>query len=128
MSFPRGFRDNRVGQSSRYGNTKVTVDGIQFDSRIEAHRYGQLLVLQRAGQIRNLQVHPKYVLAPAVVLDGRTKPELRYFGDFAYEEGPDWQLVVEDTKNPFSATKDAFRIKRHLMKSVYDIEVRCVTS
>lgn len=117
----------RQGQTARYGNTPTVVDGIAFDSRLEARRYRELCLLQAAGLIRALAVHPRYELAPAVKLDGKTKPALRYFADFAYEEAPDWQLVVEDTKNPFSATKDAFRIKRHLMKSLLGIEVRCVT-
>lgn len=118
----------RRGQSIRYGNHKTRVDGISFDSKLEARRYQELRLREMAGDIRNLRVHPCYVLAPAVTLGGRVKPALRYYADFVYEQAPAWDLVVEDTKNPFSATKDAFRIKMHLMRSVFDIEVQCVGS
>ena len=33
----------------KYGNTKITVDGIQFDSKREAARYQELKLLERYG-------------------------------------------------------------------------------
>lgn len=35
----------------KYNNKKVTVDGIVFDSKREASRYSELIMLQRAGEI-----------------------------------------------------------------------------
>lgn len=37
---------------NKYQAIKTTIDGIEFDSRKEAHRYQELLLLQRAGVIR----------------------------------------------------------------------------
>ena len=51
-----------------------------------------------------------FVLAPAVVLDGRKKTELRYIADFVYEK--DGKTVIEDVKGKVTAE---YRIKRHLM-------------
>lgn len=48
----------------KYGNTKITVDGIQFDSKREAARYQELRLLERAGVISFLQRQAKFQLIP----------------------------------------------------------------
>lgn len=48
----------------KYGNTKITVDGIQFDSKREAARYQELKLLERAGVISFLQRQTKFQLIP----------------------------------------------------------------
>lgn len=110
---------------NKYNNKKCTVNGIVFDSRKEARRYQELLLLQRAGVIKNLQRQVKYVLIPAQyesyerygkngqrLKDGRKliERECAYIADFVYEE--DGKTVVEDTKG--FKTKD-FIIKRKLL-------------
>ena len=52
----------------KYGNKKVTVDGIKFDSKREANRYRELELMRRGGLIKNLEIHPKFTL-----MDGFTK-------------------------------------------------------
>lgn len=47
---------NRYTRKPRkYHNEKVAVSGITFDSKKEADRYCELLLLQRAGRISELQ-------------------------------------------------------------------------
>ena len=119
---------------SKYGSTKCIVNGIQFDSRKEARRWGELLLMQRARVISDLQRQVKYVLIPAQyetferygnngqrLKDGKRliERELSYIADFVYTEGG--KLVVEDTKG--FRTKD-FIIKRKLMLYFHGIRVR----
>lgn len=104
---------------SKYGNRKTIVDGITFDSKAEAKRYSVLKLLERAGEITDLQRQVKFELAPPVRLGGRGRPALRYIADFVYQQ--DGQQVVEDVKGVITA---AFRIKRHLMKAIHGIEIR----
>jgi len=52
-------------QRSKYGNIKETIDGITFDSKREANYYQTLKLLKRAGEIINIDFHPKYILQPA---------------------------------------------------------------
>lgn len=104
---------------SKYGNRKTMVDGITFDSLAEAKRYSLLKVLERAGQITDLQRQVKFELAPPVRLGGRGRPALRYFADFVYLQ--DGERVVEDVKG--KAT-EGYRIKRHLMKAIHGIEIK----
>lgn len=103
----------------KYGNRKVVVDGRTFDSRREAVRYRELRMFERAGEIHDLKLQPVFELAPAVFLDGRKKPALRYIADFSY-----WtrsgEPVIEDVKGMRTAV---YRIKRHLMKSVLGLDI-----
>ena len=50
---------------SKYGNRKVTVDGISFDSVREARRYKELKLLLLAGEIIGLQMQVPFELVPA---------------------------------------------------------------
>lgn len=106
---------------NKYGNKKVVVDGQTYDSMREYKRWNALCGYEQAGLITNLERQVTYVLAPSVKLAGekRAKPALRYVADFKYldENG---QIVVEDAKG--HETKE-FRTKRHLMKSVHNIDV-----
>ena len=47
----------RYGSYSKYGNQKVTIDGIKFDSKREASYYLYFKGLERAGTIWDLQLH-----------------------------------------------------------------------
>ena len=49
---------------NKYHNKKVTVDGITFDSVKEARRYSELILLQRAGKIKDLRRQVKFELIP----------------------------------------------------------------
>ena len=45
---------------SKYRNRKTLVDGIQFDSQKEANRYQELILMERAGLIRSIELQPRY--------------------------------------------------------------------
>lgn len=51
----------------------------------------------------------------------RAKPALRYFADFTYIK--DGQFIVEDVKSAITRKLASFRNKKHLMKSVHDIDI-----
>ena len=119
---------------NKYKSIKTLVNGIEFDSRKEARRYQELLLLQRAGVIRDLKMQVKYVLIPAQyetyerygkkgqrLKDGKRalEKECSYIADFVYEENG--IEVVEDTKG--IKTKD-YIVKRKLMLYVHGIRVK----
>ena len=126
-------------QRAKLGNVKVTVDGIEFDSKKEANRYYELRLLQRAGQIEELELQKEFELIPAqyetYARYGKTGKRLQdgkrciekscvYKADFAYIK--DGQQVVEDAKgyrDPASAAYAKFVIKRKLMLWRYGIKV-----
>jgi len=81
----------------KYGNTKVTLDGIVFDSKLEAHRYGELKLLAAAKEITDLKIHEKI---PLHAQGG--EPVGYYVADFDYRD-KSGQRVLEDTKGILTA-------------------------
>lgn len=102
----------------KYANQRIEIDGQAFDSKAEARYWGVLQMRLKAGEISNLRRQVVYELAPAVVIGGRKRPPLRYIADFVWEE--DGKPVTADVKG---AEPQAYRIKRHLMKSVHGIDI-----
>lgn len=104
----------RMGKS-KYNARRVTVDGVKFDSLAEARRYGELKVLQAAGAIAGLVIHPRYELQAAFEdREGQRWPPVVYVADFAYTE--DGAPVVEDVKG---FETEAWKLKRRLFLARY---------
>lgn len=116
---------------SKYGNKKVGYNGESFDSLKEYRRFCELSLLERAGEITDLQRQVKFVLIPAQyepdiigvrggVRRGKLlEREVSYVADFVYTQ--DGRQVVEDTKG-FRTTD--YIIKRKLMLYIHGIKVR----
>lgn len=106
---------------NKFHARKVKVDGIIFDSKKEANRYCELMILQRAGKIQNLQRQVRYLLIPAQYDDegNRIESYCNYIADFVYRENG--KLIVEDVKG-FKTPE--YILKRKLMLSVYGIRIK----
>jgi len=119
-------------KGNKYGNRKIEVDGITFDSKKEARRYNELLVLLKAGEISDLQRQVKYVLIPSQrepdtigprggVKSGKLiEHELSYVADFVYKD-KDGMTVVEDSKG---FRTEAYKIKRKVALYLLGIRIR----
>ena len=110
----------------KYGNVKTVIDGITFDSKAEAKRYGELVLLQKAGHIKQLQLQVPFVLWHGVKFPGakRLTPACRYIADFVYFEMITDGLmhtVVEDVKGMRTAV---YKLKKHALKALHGIDVR----
>lgn len=131
-----------VGESSalpspdnKYKNQKVTYMGIEFDSQLEANRYGELVLMQRAGEISELRRQVEYELIPSQrepdtvgprggVKQGKViERAVYYIADFVYKD-KHGNTVVEDTKGV--KTPD-YTIKRKLMLYIHKIRIKEVT-
>lgn len=106
---------------SKYRSKKTVVDGQKFDSKKEANRYQELLLLEKAGVIKNLSRQVKFVLIPSQRDENGKliERECSYKADFTYEEGI--KTVVEDVKG--YRTKE-YIIKRKLMLYQFGIRIR----
>ena len=101
---------------AKYGNRKVTILGLTFDSIAEAKRYEELKLLEYAGEIRGLVRQPRYVLQEAFFdNEGKRNQAIVYVGDFFYRVGG--QNVVEDVKG---IETPVFKIKAKLFRKHYD--------
>lgn len=104
----------------KYGNKKIAVDGIIFDSKKEANRYMELRLLEKTGAIHDLRTQVKYTLIPSQKINGKViERECSYRADFVYIEGEN--TIVEDTKG--FKTKE-YIIKRKLMLYIHGIQIR----
>lgn len=102
----------------KYRNQIVEIDGIRFASKLEARRYQELKLLERAGEIRDLITQPKYVLQERTTdpNTGQSIPRQMYYGDFQYWDAKLGKLVCEDTKGIETQT---FRLKWNLVRPRY---------
>ncbi len=99
---------------NKYRNIPTVVDGIRFASKKEAARWTQLCLLQKAGQISDLQ---RQVRIPCIVNGYKV---CTYVADFQYVENG--KKVVEDVKSAATITQ-AFRIKRNLMLALFGVKI-----
>ena len=87
---------------NKYKSRKTSLDGMVFDSAAEARAYLGLKARQMAGEIFDLKTQVVFELAPAVRIQGRKRPILKYIADFTYLENG--RLIVADAKGVTSAT------------------------
>ena len=114
---------------TKYGNHKVKRDGMVFDSKREADRWTELKLLEKAGEITNLQRQVKFELIPTqyskweYTKSGKKKVlerEASYIADFVYHDNKFDVDVVEDAKG---MRTDAYILKRKLMLHVHGIQI-----
>ena len=115
----------REAKGRKYHNRpaeRVMPDGTvrMFDSEHEATRYDELRLLEKAGEIVDLQCQKRYRLLPAQTKkNGKVEKPVDYIADFVYRDGI--MTVVEDAKG-FKTPE--YVIKRKLMLYTYGIEIR----
>jgi uncharacterized protein DUF1064 len=109
------LRIEKPKPARKYRNVPSVVDGIRFASKREAHRYCELKMLEKAGEIGALKLQPRYPLT----VNGLHV--CTYVGDFEYFANWEWpRVVTEDSKGV--RTKD-FIIKAKLFHALYGREI-----
>lgn len=107
-------------RKNKYGAKAEKYDGHTFASQKEKRRYQELVILQHAGEISDLEVHPKYQF---VVND---IPVSSFRPDFQYRDS-DGAIVVEDVKSHHgkgSTAGEAYTIRKKLLRAIYGLEVK----
>jgi len=116
---------------NKYHASKVTFDGITFDSKKEGEYYLRLKQMQEEGKISNLRMQVPYELLPAIYRDEivhlKTKDKtvrklvqraVTYIADFVYTE--DGIEKVVDTKG---MRLNDYKLKKKMMLSLKGIEI-----
>jgi hypothetical protein len=105
-----------TSKRSKYNAIKTEVDGIVFDSKKEAKRWTELRLLERAGQIHNLErQHRVDVKYNGILL-------FWWKADFVFFE--DGKRIYEDVKSPMTAALPVYRLKKRILKAMLNIDVR----
>ena len=123
---------------NKYGNKKVVIAGVAFDSKREAKRYQDLKLLEMCGAIKDLKRQVTFELIPVqreksarVYTKGRKKGQpiegkviekaVNYIADFTYIDSATGKLVVEDSKG--MRTRD-YILKRKMMLYFHGIKIQ----
>lgn len=110
---------------NKYKNKKDTrIVGKQmfsFDSRKEAKRFDELLLLQKTGRIENLSVQPEFLLCDTVRHQGVTYPKVKYIADFKYFQNG--KTIIEDIKSIATSKDKAYRVKIKWFLSIYGNDI-----
>jgi hypothetical protein len=104
-------------QTNKYHNKQTMLLGEKFSSRKEAARYQELLLMQRAGLIRNIELQPRYDLVVNAQKLGF------YKADFRYEKTDTSEIMVEDVKGGNATKTPVYMLKKKLVKALYDIDI-----
>jgi hypothetical protein len=94
---------------SKYHAKPVTIDGIRFASMKEGEAYRKLRLLEKAGQIAELELQPKF----PVHINGIKI--FTYRADFRFRDS-DYKLRVVDTKG---VILPIYRLKKKAVEAYY---------
>ena len=118
-------------RTPKYRNRKIERDGMTFDSKKEYNRWVELSLMEKAGEINELQRQVKLTLIPPQrepdiigkrggVKKGKLlEHEVSYIADFVYRD-KDGKWIVEDTKG-FRTPE--YIIKRKMLLFLWGIKI-----
>ena len=117
---------------SKYNATPTVVRGTRFASKKEAARYQELCLLEKAGQIEDLELQPVFPLyvpstsgkalrAAKAMAQGCSFRIGEYRGDFAYYDSRVNGRVVEDVKG---FKTPLYKWKKRHVEAQYGITIR----
>lgn len=98
---------------NKYGNRRVEVDGIRFDSQKEARYYEELMLRYRAGDLKLVLLQVPFILPGPV----------RYYADFLTIDN-DGRFEVIDVKSEATRKNRVYINKKKQMKAVWGIEIK----
>ena len=94
----------------KYRNVKTKIDGITFDSKKEAKRYTELMLLKNQGVIKDLELQPKF----DIIIN--EKKIAFYKADFKYFDIGRYEWIVDDVKSPATKTP-VYRLKKKILEN-----------
>lgn len=113
---------------SKYKNKKVTIDGIKFDSQLEASYYEYLKEQMKLGVVKDFQMQTKYVLQEAFEHNGIKERKIEYKADFVVQYSDGHEEVIDIKPNNLQLIRPEFKIKRKLLLYKYpDMDFKCIT-
>jgi Protein of unknown function (DUF1064) len=110
-------------KGNKFNAKKVTVDGIKFDSEMEAKYYAHLMKLKGEGQIKDFETQPPFILQDSFRLRGELVRQIKYVADFRVFEN-DGSSHIVDVKGMETAD---FKIKAKLYKKKFPEPLKLVT-
>lgn len=117
--YPDGIEIKEEKQT-KYGNKPTWVNDHLFSSKKEAQYYIDLLLQERCGLVKDIQLQPVYMLQEAFKKNGKSYRAITYIADFEFDQkavrGSHWVTRIVDTKG---VKTEAFKIKVKLFELRY---------
>ena len=109
------LKTKKKKKKSKYKAVKTEINGIEFDSKKEARRYKELKILEKADEIKSLELQPRFLLQEKFKYNGKTVRKIEYVADFRYidEKG---NTIVEDVKG---MKTEVYKIKKKIFLKIY---------
>lgn len=103
---------------NKYSRVKITVDNIEFDSKLESKQYLVLKKLEKEGIITDLTLQEPFVLIPKFECNGEKYRKTEYFADFTFKIN-DIKYVI-DSKG---MVLEVFKIKRKILAFTHKVNI-----
>lgn len=111
-SYDGMLQEKPAKKRRKYGNRRVEIDGMKFDSQHEADVYADLMLRVRAGELQAVCRQVKFDLPGGIV----------YVADFVtFDE--DMHAVVYDAKSEATKQNRVYINKKKQMKACLGIEI-----
>lgn len=98
---------------NKYGAIKTEIDGIKFDSKKEADRYGKLKLLKMAGEIIYIELQPRFDIKINGKFCGFYKADFR----ITWKSG---NVTIEDVKG---MKTPVYNLKKKIIEAMYGIKI-----
>lgn len=123
MSVKRFYQDNidKKNKKNRFNVSPVeerTLGGVVFASKKEMKRYAELRLLERAGEIRGLELQPEFRVSI------NDQHYCTYTADFAYTEKG--ERIIEELKSTGTAKDAAYRLRKKAAELFFKIKVKVI--
>lgn len=114
-------REDAEAKPNKYHNVpseRTAKNGaIRFASKREAARYDELMLLVKAGRIRDLKLQRQFTLQEAYTTpEGERVRAIRYVADFTYYDVVEGREIVEDVKGGSVTQTSVYNVKKKLLK------------
>lgn len=118
------LKDQLRAKGNKYHAKRIEIDWMVFDSKKEANRWRELVLMQQAGQITDLRRQREWPLYAAGTLDGPLEQPLLvgvYIDDFSYQRTG--KTRIEDAKSPATRKIALYRLKKKIVEANYGIAI-----
>lgn len=112
--------NQKLQRANKFKNVWTEVDGIKFQSKAEAKHYSVLKLRERAGEITDLKLQPRYPLIVNDVMVGHAIPDFSYMDPSKAETGMLQLIDVKGVATPL------FKFKAKLFHAIYGIQIQVV--
>jgi hypothetical protein len=114
-----------TAKKPKYNSKKAEVDGIVFDSKKEANFYQELLMLQRAGEVINIERQVKYPYFATYARNNMEFDDITYTKPGFYKA--DFVVTYKDGHKDVIDIKGfrtlEFRRKKKIVEAIYGITI-----